>query len=152
MSPVGAGVEVTGSVSQPRVRLVADEPMSDKEKLAWLVLGRSAGGSQDDAALAAAAGAFLAGSINDRIGLFDDLGIASKKERTSAGGQVSPAEQVVTVGKQLTKEIYIGYEYGITSADSAVKLVYQLTKAWALVLRAGQDSSSAETRFTYRFD
>lgn len=152
MSPVGAGVEVTGSVSQPRVRLVADEPMSDKEKLAWLVLGRSAGGSQDDAALAAAAGAFLAGSINDRIGLFDDLGIASKKERTSAGGQVSPAEQVVTVGKQLTKEIYIGYEYGITSADSAVKLVYQLTKAWSLVLRAGQDSSSAETRFTYRFD
>lgn len=152
MSPVGAGVEVTGSVSQPRVRLVADEPMSDKEKLAWLVLGRSSGGSQDDEALAASAGAFLAGSINDKIGLFDDLGISSKKERTSATGRVSPAEQIVTVGKQLTSEIYIGYEYGITSADSAVKLIYRLTKAWSLVLRAGQDSSSAETRFTYRFD
>lgn len=154
MSPVGAGVEVTGSVSQPRVRLVANEPMSDKEKLAWLVLGRSSGGSQDDEALAAAAGAFLAGNLNDHFGgLIDDIGISSKEARyNTSGGQVNPAEQIITVGKQFTREIYIGYEYGISSADSAIKLIYILSRGWSFILRAGEDSSGVETRFTYRFD
>ena len=81
LSPVGAGVEVSGSVSMPKVRLVADEPMSEKDKLAWLVLGRAASGDRDDNDLAASAGMMLAGSLNDQIGLFDDLGVSSRKER-----------------------------------------------------------------------
>nr|WP_199065618.1 translocation/assembly module TamB domain-containing protein [Chromobacterium sp. ASV5] len=151
LSPVGAGVEVSGSVSAPKVRLIADEPMTDKDKLAWLVLGRAASGDRDDNDLAASAGMMLAGSVNDHIGLFDDLGVTSRKEKTLANGTVSPAEQVVTVGRQLTRELYLGYEYGITSADQAVKLAYQLTKSWSVVLRAGT-AMSAESRYTLRFD
>ncbi|RXZ43980.1 translocation/assembly module TamB domain-containing protein [Crenobacter cavernae] len=152
-SPVGAGVEVTGTVSSPSVRLVADEPMSEKDKLAWLVLGRAAStGGGDDASLAASAGAFLAGSLNEQIGLFDDLGVTSRGEKTYASGRVSPAEQVVVVGKQLTRELFIGYEYGIRSAEQAVKFAYQFSKSWSVVLRAGNADSSAETRFTRRFD
>ncbi|VEB40340.1 Family of uncharacterised function (DUF490) [Chromobacterium violaceum] len=93
----------------------------------------------------------LAGSINDRIGLFDDLGVSSRKEKTLANGTVSPAEQVVTVGRQLTRELYLGYEYGISSADQAVKLAYQLSKGWSVILRAGT-AMSAESRYTLRFD
>ncbi|WP_159874598.1 translocation/assembly module TamB domain-containing protein [Aquitalea denitrificans] len=151
LSPVGAGVEVSGSVSSPRIRLVADESMSEKDKLAWLVLGHAASGDRDDSALAASAGMMLAGSINDHVGLFDELGMASRKERTLANGTVSPAEQVVTVGRQLTRELYLGYEYGVTSADQAVKLAYQLSKGWSMVLRAGTNTS-VESRYTLRFD
>lgn len=151
LSPVGAGVEVTGSVAAPRIRLVADESMSEKDKLSWLVLGHAASGDRDDAALAASAGMMLAGSINDQVGLFDELGLASRKERTLANGTVSPAEQVVTVGRQLTRELYLGYEYGVTSADQAVKLAYQLSKGWSMVLRAGTNTS-VESRYTLRFD
>lgn len=151
LSPVGAGVEVSGSVSAPRIRLVADESMSEKDKLAWLVLGHAASGDRDDSALAASAGMMLAGSINDQVGLFDELGLASRKERTLANGTVSPAEQVVTVGRQLTRELYLGYEYGVTSADQAVKLAYQLSKGWSMVLRAGTNTS-VESRYTLRFD
>ncbi|MDN0083853.1 translocation/assembly module TamB domain-containing protein [Crenobacter sp. SG2305] len=153
LSPVNAGVEVTGSVSNPHINLVADEAMSERDKLSWLVLGRaSSGDAKDNAALGAAAGALLAGAVNEHIGLFDDLGMTSRKARTAADGSISPAEQVVTVGKQLTRELYLGYEYGITSADQTVKMVYQLTKGWSMVLRAGQQSSSAESRYTLRFD
>ncbi|KJV32123.1 hypothetical protein VI06_05755 [Aquitalea magnusonii] len=151
LSPVGAGVEVSGSVAAPRIRLVADESMSEKDKLAWLVLGHAASGDRDDSALAASAGLMLAGSINDHVGLFDELGMASRKERTLANGTVSPAEQVVTVGRQLTRELYLGYEYGVTSADQAVKLAYQLSKGWSMVLRAGTNTS-VESRYTLRFD
>ncbi|MBV8679833.1 MAG: translocation/assembly module TamB domain-containing protein [Aquitalea sp.] len=151
LSPVGAGVEVTGTVAAPRIRLVADESMSEKDKLAWLVLGHAASGDRDDTALAASAGMMLAGSINDHVGLFDELGMASRKERTLANGTVSPAEQVVTVGRQLSRELYLGYEYGVTSADQAVKLAYQLSKGWSVVLRAGTNTS-VESRYTLRFD
>ncbi|OHX21498.1 translocation/assembly module TamB domain-containing protein [Chromobacterium sphagni] len=151
LSPVGAGVEVSGSVAAPKVRLITDDPMTDKDKLAWLVLGRAASGDRDNNDLAASAGMMLAGSINDHIGLFDDLGVSSRKEKTLANGTVSPAEQVVTVGRQLTRELYLGYEYGISSADQAVKLAYQLSKGWSVVLRAGT-AMSAESRYTLRFD
>ena len=40
-SPVGAGVEVRGALLTPTVKLVADEAMSEKDKLSWLVLGRA---------------------------------------------------------------------------------------------------------------
>lgn len=33
LSPVGAGVEVLGNLNNPRVSLVADEAMSEKDKL-----------------------------------------------------------------------------------------------------------------------
>ncbi|MDF0607068.1 translocation/assembly module TamB domain-containing protein [Neisseriaceae bacterium TC5R-5] len=151
LSPVGAGVEVSGTVAAPQVRLIADEPMSDKDKLAWLVLGRQASGERDNNDMAASAGAFLAGSLNDQIGLFDDLGVTSRRERTMADGTVSPAEQVVTVGRQLTREIYLGYEYGVSSAEQAVKMIYRLSKGWSVVLRAG-NTQSLESRYTLRFD
>ncbi|MDP2868321.1 MAG: translocation/assembly module TamB domain-containing protein, partial [Methyloversatilis sp.] len=61
--PVQAGVEVSGTVQRPRVRLVSDSAMPDSEKLSWIVLGRgqeSARGS-DLSMLATAAGALLGG-------------------------------------------------------------------------------------------
>ncbi|MBR7001761.1 MAG: translocation/assembly module TamB domain-containing protein [Neisseriaceae bacterium] len=151
LSPVGAGVEVTGFLAKPRAVLVADEAMSDKDKLAWLVLGRPAAGG-DDAALAAAAGSMLAGGINNKIGLFDDIGLSSRETRNSNTGEVNPAEQMVNVGKHLSNRLYLGYEYGLNSTTQAVKMVYQLSKSVQVIGRAGTDSSGGEIRYSKRFD
>ncbi len=152
-SPVGAGVEVRGSLNKPETILVADEPMSDKDKLSWLVLGRAAsGGESDNSALAAAAGTWLASDLNDKIGLFDDLGFGSRQTRNNQTGELNPAEQMITVGKHLTNELYIGYEYGLTTADSAMKVIYQLSKSIQAIARVGTRSSDGEIRYTIRFD
>ncbi len=59
-SSVGAGVEVLGNVETPRITLVANEPMSEKDKLSWLVLNRASSGSSGDiASFAPAASAFM---------------------------------------------------------------------------------------------
>ena len=151
-SPVGAGVEVSGSVLNPTVKLVADEAMSEKDKLSWLVLGRAAGvGESGGATAGAAAGGMLAGLINDQIGLFDDIGVMSREDKSSASGTISPGEQVVTLGKQLTRELYVGYEYGLRSAEQALKVSYQLSRTLSLIGRAGHEASS-ELRYTLRFD
>ncbi|ENS8976715.1 translocation/assembly module TamB [Neisseria gonorrhoeae] len=153
LSPVGAGVEILGSLNSPRITLTANEPMSEKDKLSWLILNRAGSGSSgDNAALSAAAGALLAGQINDRIGLVDDLGFTSKRSRNAQTGELNPAEQVLTVGKQLTGKLYIGYEYGISSAEQSVKLIYRLTRAIQAVARIGSRSSGGELTYTIRFD
>ncbi|MNT52550.1 hypothetical protein D3C72_1895820 [compost metagenome] len=133
------------------MKLVADEAMSEKDKLSWLVLGRAAAVGDNTGGAGAAAGGLLAGLINDQVGLFDDIGVQSRAESTSSAGVVSPAEQVVTLGKQLTRELYVGYEYGLRSAEQALKVSYQLSRTLSLIGRAGRDASS-ELRYTRRFD
>ena len=110
------------------------------------------GSSSDNDTLSAAAGALLAGQINDRIGLVDDLGFTSKRSRNAQTGELNPAEQVLTIGKQLTGDLYIGYEYGISSAEQSIKMVYQLTRAIQAVARIGSRSSGGELKYTIRFD
>ena len=152
LSPVGAGVEILGNLNTPRVRLVSSEPMSEKDKLSWLILGRASSGESDEATLAAAAGAWLAGSVNDRLGLVDDFGLTTKRTRNAQTGELNAAEQVLTFGKRITDEVYLGYEYSINSADQAVKLIYQVSKAWQLIARAGSDSFGGEAKYVIRFD
>ena len=127
--------------------------MSEKDKLSWLILNRASSGSDgDEAALTAAASAFLAGKINDRIGLVDDFGLTSKRSRNAQTGELNPAEQVLTVGKQLSSELYLGYEFGLTSASQTVKLVYQLTRTIQAIVRVGSQSSGGEIKYVIRFD
>ena len=133
--------------------LVADEAMSEKDKLSWLILNRASSGSDgDEAALATAASAWLAGRVNDRIGLVDNFGLTSQRTRNAQTGELNPAEQVLTFGKQLTGELYLGYEYGINSADQSVKLMYQLTRSIQAIGRVGSQSWGGEVKYIIRFD
>lgn len=152
-SPVGAGVEVLGSLNNPRVSLVSNEPMSDKDKLSWLILGRaSSGNTGDEAALSSAATAWLAGSINDRINLVDEIGFTSQQTRNRKTGELNPAEQVITVGKRLTNDLYLGYQYGLNSASQTVKLTYQISRTLQAIAYVGTDTAGGEVSFSIRFD
>lgn len=151
-SPVGAGVEVTGSLAKPNTVLVADEAMSDKDKLAWLILGRPSSGDSDNAAIAAAAGAWLAGNINDKIGFVDNIGLETRRTRDTETGELNAAEQVINVSKRLTNKLNVGYEYGLTSAESTVKLIYNISRSFQVIGRVGSLSYGGETRYTKRFD
>lgn len=152
-SPVGAGVEVLGNATTPRISLVANEPMSEKDKLSWLILNRaSSGSSSDEATLSTAASAFLAGKLNDKLGLVDDFGLTSQQTRNAQTGEMNPAQQVLTFGKQLSQNLYIGYEAGLADASQSVKLIYQLSKAFQAIARAGTQSYGGELKYQKRFD
>ncbi|MBR6877304.1 MAG: translocation/assembly module TamB domain-containing protein, partial [Neisseriaceae bacterium] len=118
-----------------------------------LILNRASSGSDtDEAALSAVAGAFLAGSINDKIGLVDDFGLTSQQTRNKQTGEMNPAQQVLTFGKQLTHNLYLGYEAGLETASQSVKLVYQLSRSFQAIVRAGTESSGGEIKYIKRFD
>ncbi len=147
--PVEAGVELTGTVRLPRVRLTSEPPVPDGEKLSWLVLGqgleRTSG--TDVAALQAAAAALFGSSgvplgtrVAQRFGL-DDLTIRSASG-TPAGGGASPLDtQVLAFSKRITDRLYVVYEAALDVANNALRIEYALSRSFTIRAQAGAVSS-----------
>jgi translocation and assembly module TamB len=146
---VAAGVQVTGTVQLPRVQLVSEPNVADEEKLSWLVFGH--GGSGGTGGAQAAARGAATGLLNKlggekvakRLGL-DELSLGRSK--TGLGN-----EQVVNLGKNITERLAIGYEQSLAGAASVLKLTYQLSRAWSVVLRGGQ-VAGLDLSYSRRFD
>jgi len=135
--PVEAGVEILGTTTRPRVRLVSSPDVPEPEKLSWLVLGRGASDSSpgDASVLLTAAGALLGNrnpgsnfskkfGIDDvRIGRADtssNLGVLPQS--TVAGRTGTPsASEVVSVGKRLNGNLHLTYEQGLADAEVLVR-------------------------------
>lgn len=150
--PVEAGVEVLGTTSRPRVRLVSVPDVPEPEKLSWLVLGRGAADASlgDSAIMMAAARALLGGNnpgsdLTKRLG-FDEirigradtsvLGVLPQSTVAGRTGTAS-ASEVVTVGRRLNRRFYLTYEQGLSDAEGALKLTWRLTRQFQLLARAG---------------
>ena len=110
---VEAGVELTGTVKVPQVRVTSNPPVPENEALAWLVTGQGLNSSSrvDYAALSAASAALLGrngkpitAQIAQRIGL-DDISLKSKRRRAArrdggiAGRRVRQADQRPAVAR-----------------------------------------------------
>ncbi|VVE89122.1 translocation/assembly module TamB domain-containing protein [Pandoraea bronchicola] len=147
---VAAGVLVTGTVRQPRVTLVSEPNVSDEEKLSWLMFGHGPDGAGlgQRQAMAGAATALLGAAGGKRI--IKDLGIDEFSIGTSDSG-LSDDEQVVKVGKAISDNFALGYEQSLTSAASIVKITWQVSRRWQLVLRTGS-LSGFDVLFNRRFD
>ena len=150
---VEPGVEVLGSATRPRIRLVSTPDVPEPDKLSWLVLGR--GPSElapgDASVLLAAASSMLGGDnpgadFSKRLGL-DEVKIGRSDngsvlgvlpQSTVAGRTGSPsAATVVSVGKRLTRNVNLTYEQGLADAEGALRIAWQLTRQFQLLARAG---------------
>lgn len=103
---VEAGVAVTGTARQPRVRLVSTPPVSDAEKLSWIVLGRAPdSGSTDSALLLAAAGAILGGQGEGVPSqLAQAFGVDEPGLRQGSSGDPLTG-QILVLGKRLSAHL-----------------------------------------------
>ncbi|MDI6745902.1 MAG: translocation/assembly module TamB domain-containing protein, partial [Rhodocyclaceae bacterium] len=149
---VEAGVSVTGTVQRPVVRLVSTPPVSDAEKLSWIVLGRApdAGGT-DAAVLLTAAGAILGGQGDGVTAqLAQAFGVDEVSLRQAATGEPLTG-QILVLGKRLSARTYLGYEQGLSAATGAVKLTHALTPRISIVTRAGEDNA-IDVFYHFAFD
>jgi len=144
---VEAGVSVTGTVKVPIIALTSTPPVSDSEKLSWLVLGhgldRTSG--TDYGALQTASALLLGrdskpitASIAESVGVDE---ISFKSGSSAAGGTRNGGSEVgsgvVAVGKRLSDKLSLVYEQGLSIANSAVKLEYALTRSITLRAETG---------------
>ena len=148
---VEAGVEISGTVRAPVVRLTSNPPVPDSEKLSWLLTGGPPGSATQGEALALqAAQAALAGrdgkTLTQRFAQnlgVDDISIANR----GSGRQDDPMTgQVVTIGKRLTDRLNVAYEQGLEFADNVLRLEYTLSRFFTVSAYAGT-TSGVELRF-----
>ncbi|MFM2448880.1 MAG: hypothetical protein RIS44_1330 [Pseudomonadota bacterium] len=162
---VRVGVAVTGTTVTPRVRLFSEPEMPDIDKLSWLVLGRESGGlgGADTALLQRAALALLAGeeggSATDQllrnIGI-DDLSLRqSTVAGTNASGSANSGgevrETIVTLGKQLSRRWYVGYERSLNATAGNWQLIYRIAQRFTLRAQSGLENS-LDLIWTWRWE
>ncbi len=148
------GVEITGTVLSPRVRLFSEPDMPDAEKLSWLLLGRGSANGGAEAAILQQAALALIGSngktptsgLTEAFGL-DELSV--RGESTNADGSTSAA--AVSVGKRLSKDFYIAYEHSLGGAMGSFSIFYDLTRRLTLRASTGENAS-VDLIFTIRYD
>jgi translocation and assembly module TamB len=168
---VEAGVDVTGTVASPQVRLVSEPNVPDSEKISWLVLGRESDqvGTADASLLLSAAGAIFGGDGSRNIPreLVQDLGFdefsigpaengGSSKlpSQTVAGATAvgaSSNDKVVSIGKRLRPGLVLSVERGVSDASGALKISWQLSRRVRLIGRSGTDNS-VDVRYSFSFN
>ena len=138
---VRVGVAVSGLATNPRIRLFSEPELSEIDKLSWLVMGRASDGlgRTDTALVQRAALALLAGEgggvtdqLTKAIGL-DDIGVRQ------TDGEVR--ETVISLGKQLSRRWYVGYERGLNATTGNFQLIYRIAQRFTLRAQSGEDSS-----------
>lgn len=147
---IRVGVAISGVALDPRVRLYSEPDMAETDKLSWLVLGRGPEGlgRTDTALLQRAALALLAGEGESPTdGVLRALGLDDFSIRQSDG---EVRETVVTVGKQLSRRWYVGYERGVNATSGTWQLVYRAAQRFTLRAQSGYENS-LDLIWTWRF-
>lgn len=148
------GVQISGTAMAPRLRLYSDPELPDSEKLAWLVLGRPATGTGSEAALLQqAAMALLSGrgkasdgGVQRALGLDE---ISFRGESQKANGSNSAA--ALTLGKRISRQLYLSYSRSVIGATGTVAVLYDFTRSLTLRAQAGDDNA-IELIFTRNYD
>ncbi len=151
--PQNVGVQITGTALLPRIRLYADPDLPDADKLAWLVLGRSAAnGGAESAVLQQAAVALLSGNGKTLTGeLANSLGLDEISLASGSRSDATATGAAVTLGKRLSKDFYLAYETSLSGAFGSLYIFYDLSRRLTLRAQAGEQSA-LDLIFTIRRD
>ena len=145
------GVAITGTALAPRVRLFSDPDLPESDKLSWLVLGRGSSGlgRADSTVLQRAALALLAGEGEAPTdALLRTLGIDDLSLRQGDG---DVKETVVSLGKQISRNWYLGYERSVNAASGTFQLIYRLGQNFTLRAQSGVENA-VDLIWTWRFN
>ncbi len=148
------GVQITGTVLSPRVRLYAEPDLPEAEKLAWLVLGRGAASGGTEAvvlqqaalALLGGNGKGLTGGLAEALGL-DELSF--RGSTTNTDGTTSAA--AVTLGKRFSRNFYVAYERSLAGTLGSLYVFYDLSRRFTLRAQTGEQSG-VDLIFTVPYD
>jgi len=146
---VEAGVQVTGTVNAPIVKLVSEPNVSDNEKLSWLLFGHGTdqGNNVGQQSSMTAALALLGSATGKHVA--QTFGLDEFTVGRSEVGLTDP--QVVMLSKAINERLVLGYEQGLQSAANAFKATINLSRFWAVSTYTGT-FQGIDINYTRRFD
>ncbi|MDH3210239.1 MAG: translocation/assembly module TamB domain-containing protein, partial [Burkholderiaceae bacterium] len=131
-SEVRVGVAINGNALDPRVRLFSEPEMSETDKLSHLVLGRGSDnlGGAETALLRRAAMALFSGEGEGTVEkLTRTIGLDELSVRGTEG---DVRETIVTLGKQLSRRWYVGYERSLNATTGTWQLIHRAAEHFTL--------------------
>lgn len=148
------GVQILGTAQSPAVRLYAEPDLPEAEKMAWLVLGRSAANGGAEAAVLQQAALALLGrrgrgmqdSLAGTIGL-DEISVRG----TQSAGEGSATGATLTLGKRFSSNLYVAYERSLAGTLGAFYIFYELSRRLTLRAQTGEQSA-VDLIYTLRYD
>jgi len=134
-----AGVQVSGTLKAPDMRVFSVPSMDQGDALSYLLLGRpmnqlsrSEGGQLQNAALSAglSGGGLLAQKIGATFGL-EDIDIEQGE---------TVEESSLIIGKYLSPNLYVSYGIGLFEPINTIRMRYNLSRRWLLQTEYGIES------------
>ncbi len=139
------GLNVRGTLSDPRFGFYSEPSMSQTQILSYLLVGKpiddlqnrdaNAVGSARDT-LALQGGGILAAQLGRRLGL-GEIGVESTGANDTA----------LVLGRFLSPRLFVSYGISLTESINTLKLRYTISDRWVLKTEAGENQS-ADMEFT----
>ena len=135
-----AGVNVRGSLREPRLSFFSEPPLTQSQIASILITGRTLDSIQDEGSGAAPdqrerflaqGGALLAGELGEQLGL-KDLTVETDADNPSS----------VVLGTYLSPRLFVSYGVSLAESINTFKLRYTLGDRWTLKTEAGENQSA----------
>jgi translocation and assembly module TamB len=134
------GVDVRGTLRQPRATLFSEPPLPESQQLSYLIAGVPLGESSgsERGAMAAAAAAIATSEQGQAIA--GQFGIQEVSVDRGEPGTADGASLVL--GRYLSPRLYVGYGIGLAEQANSVRMRYELTRRWSVEARSGAAASA----------
>ncbi len=146
---VTVGLNVRGTLQEPRLTFFSDPSMPQTQIVSYLLVGKplnaSAAGdaetlSSPSDTLALQGGGFLASQIGRRLGI-EEVGV---ENYINAAGEANPS---LVLGKFLSPRLFISYGISLTESINTLKLRYTISDRWVFRTESGE-AQSADLEYT----
>ncbi|MEJ2620099.1 MAG: translocation/assembly module TamB domain-containing protein [Candidatus Thiodiazotropha sp.] len=127
-----AGLRVSGTLKAPKLDLFSTPAMSESDVLTYILTGRAPGEAGEQVGLAAALKASGASEIASELGRRFGL----EEFRLDTGGSLEEASFVA--GTYLSPRLYVQYINELSSAESKLRMRYDLTDRWQVEAETGR--------------
>ncbi|MEJ2610346.1 MAG: translocation/assembly module TamB domain-containing protein, partial [Candidatus Thiodiazotropha sp.] len=133
---VTAGLRVNGTLKTPKLTLFSTPAMGESDVLTYLLTGRPPGESSGEtvgvvAALKASGAGSVATELGRRLGL--------EELRVDTGSNLEEASLVA--GTYLSPRLYVQYINELSTAETKLRMRYDLTDRWQLEAETGSNQS-----------
>lgn len=147
---VTAGVNVRGSLREPRLSFFSEPSIPQSQIVSLLLSGgglestrtsATGGPSGETQQVAGQAAALLAAQLGERIGISDISVESSSNALDAKSGGVSTDTSVV-LGKYLNPRLYVSWGVSLTEYINTFKMRYTLDDNWTIKTEAGKERAA----------
>ncbi len=141
------GVNVSGTVNDLEFQLFSDPVMEETEVLALMLVGKSMISSSDDdqSLIGTAATALGIGGANK---IFGKLGEFISLDEIYLDGGKDSEDISVVLGKNLTKNLFIGYDHNFFDSTGDFKVRYDLGGGFSVETKSSADATSGDILYS----